>query len=332
MVREPWTMNGDKVRVLLDGRWPAFPVASTQQLDAAGLDERVLTAAVRAGTILRLRRGAYVRNADWKGAEPWTRDALRIQAHFLSTGGACRYSHISAARLHECHVWDAGPMIHVTTAYANSTKSAGTDVRTHRMDLQPVDVTTLWSMDGKEILATGIERTVLDCARILPLEQAAVIGDHALRKGAGIDSMRQLLDVGPVKRGNRRALDLLAALDGRSESVGETRTRLLLRSFDLHMFIPQFEIQTPSGQFRADFADPMTRIVIEFDGSGKYTDYRPTEEVLLAERRRENALIEEGWLVLRLEWKHLAYPAEVRRRLLAMMDRSRILRASGLAC
>ncbi|HAP91644.1 MAG TPA: hypothetical protein DEQ49_16525 [Arthrobacter bacterium] len=324
-------MNGDKIRALLDARWPAFPVVSSQQLDAAGVDERVLTAAVRSGILLRLRRGAYVRSADWKGAEPWTRDALQIQAHFLSTGGVARYSHVSAARLHECHVWDAGPLVHVTTDYANSVKSAGGDVRTHRLDLQAADLTTLWIMDGREILATGIERTVLDCARILPLEQAAVIGDHALRKGAGIDSMRRLLDGSPVKRGNRRALDLLAALDGRSESVGETRTRLLLRSFGFNMFIPQVELPTTSGHFRADFADPVSRIVIEFDGSGKYTDYRPTEEVLLAERRRENALIEEGWLVLRLEWKHLAYPAEVRRRLLAMMERSRILRGSRIA-
>lgn len=324
-------MNGDKIRVLLGACWPAFPIASTRQLDAAGLDERVLTTAVRSGILLRLRRGAYVRSADWKAAEPWTKDALRIQAHFLSTGGLARYSHVSAARLHGCHVWDAGPLVHVTTTYANSVKSAGTDVRTHRMDLQPADTTTLWSVDGNEILATGIERTVLDCARILPLEQAAVIGDHALRKGAGIESMRQRLDGSPVKRGNRRVLDLLAVLDERSESVGETRTRLLLRSYGLNMFIPQFEIQTQGGRFRADFADPITRIVIEFDGSGKYTDYRPTEEVLLAERRRENALIEEGWLVLRLEWRHLAYPAEVGRRLSAMMDRSMILRASGLA-
>jgi hypothetical protein len=66
-------------------------------------------------------------------------------------------------------------------------------------------------------------------------------------------------------------------------------------------------------------------MVIEFDGSGKYTDYKPTDEVLLAERRRENALIEEGWLMLRLEWKHLTRPGELRRRLAAMMDRSRIL-------
>lgn len=318
-------MNSDKLCVLLDARWPEFPVASTQQLGSAGLEERVLTAAVRSGSLMRLRRGAYVRSSDWEAAEPWTRDALKIHAHFLSTGGLSRYSHVSAARLHQCHVWNAGPLIHVTTDYANSRKSSGEDVRTHRMALQPADLSTMRSPDGREILTTSIERTVLDCARILPMDQAAVIGDHALTKGARMDTMRHLLDESPVKRGSRRARDLLAVLDGRSESVGETRTRLLLRSFGLTTFIPQFEIPTTRGRFRADFADPGSRVVIEFDGRGKYTEYKPADVVLLAERRRENALLEEGWLVLRLEWSHLARPAEVRRRLAATMDRSRRL-------
>jgi very-short-patch-repair endonuclease len=316
-------MNSDKLCVLLDARWPAFPVASTRQLGSAGLEERVLTAAVRAGLLMRLRRGAYVRSSDWNVAAPWTRDALKIHAHFLSTGGFSRYSHVSAARLHKCHVWKAGPLVHVTTDYANTRKSSGADVRTHRMVLQPADLSTLRSPDGREILTTSIERTVLDCARILPMEQAAVIGDHALSKGARIDIMRELLEESPVKRGSRRARDLLAVLDGRSESVGETRTRLLLRACGLTMFIPQFEILTVRGRFRADFADPDSRVVIEFDGRGKYTDYKPADVVLLTERSRENALIEEGWLVLRLEWAHLAHPAEVRRRIAATMDRGR---------
>jgi very-short-patch-repair endonuclease len=319
-------MSTGPLQALVDARWPSAPVASTLQLETAGLGDRVRTAAVRSGILLRLRRGAYVRSSFWHGAQPWARDAVLIQAHYVSTGGAARYSHVSAARLHECRVWDVGPLIHVTTGYANSSTSAGHDVRTHRAVLAPSELATLWTVDGREILTTTIERTVLDCARTLPLEQAAVIGDHALHKGARIEDMRRLLDQSPAKRGSRRAMDLLDVLDGRSESVGETRTRLLLRTFGLLMFIPQFEIRTPIGRFRADFADPGTRVVIEFDGSGKYTDYKPTEEVLLAERRRENALMEEGWLVLRLEWRHLACPAEVRRRLLATMDRSRILR------
>jgi very-short-patch-repair endonuclease len=311
-------MNGDKMRALVDARWPALPVASTRQLAAAGLEERVLTAAVRSGVLLRLRRGAYVRSSYWKGVKPWARDTLQIQAHFESTGGLSRYSHVSAARLHECHVWDAGPLVHVTTDYANSLKSAGSDVRTHRLTLDEGELSTLWTMDGREILVTSLERTVLDCARILTLEQAAVIGDHALRKGAGLDRMRRLLDESPVKRGSRRAGVLLDVLDCRSESAGETRTRLLLRSFGMQSFVPQVQIPTRSGLFRADFADAAAKIVIEFDGKGKYTDYKPTDEAILAERRRENALVEAGWLVLRIEWEHLARPAELRRRLLAM--------------
>lgn len=320
-------MNVDKIRAVVDARWPAVPVASTRQLAAAGLEERVLTAAVRNGILLRLRRGAYVRSAEWNAIKPWARDTLRIRAHFESTGGLSRYSHVSAARLHECHVWHAGPLVHVTTDYANSLKSAGSDVRTHRMALDAGEFTTLRTTDGREILVTSLERTVLDCARILTLEQAAVIGDHALRKGAGLERMRLLLDQSPVKRGGRRALAMLDVLDGRSESAGETRTRLLLQSCGMKGFIPQLQIPTRSGLFRADFADPAAKIVIEFDGTGKYTDYKPTEEVLLAERRRENALVEGGWLVLRLEWKHLAQPNEVKRRLLAMMDRSRKMSA-----
>lgn len=323
MADHSWTMKPDKIRELLDERWPEFPVAATQQLSRAGLEDRILTAAVRTGLVIRLRRGAYVRSTYWHGLKPWVRDGLLVHAHHLSTGGASRYSHVSAARLHECQVWGAGPRVHVTTGYANSRKSAGEDVRTHRARLGSTDLTSFLTSDGREILATSLARTVLDCARTLPLEQAAVIGDHALRKGADLPTLRRLLDEGPEKRGSRRARLLLDSLDGRSESAGETRTRLLLHSLGRRNFTPQVEILTSVGLFRADFADPGSKIIIEFDGAGKYTDYRSTDEVLLAERRRETALIEEGWLVLRLVWTHLDRPAELNRRIQAMAERSR---------
>lgn len=316
-------MSAEKLLAIVDRHWPAGPIACTSQLAACGLEERVLTAAVRNGVLLRLRRGAYARSSEWNALKPWDRDRLLVWAHFESTGGTAIYSHVSAARLHQCHVWDAGRLVHVTTGYANSRTSAGIDVRTHRLPLADGDTTTLLLKDGRQVCLTSLERTVLDCARILPLEQAAVIGDHALNKGAGLDHMQRLLAQSPVKRGARRAALLLDGLDGRSESAGETRTRLLLRSFGLDAFVPQVPIATGQGQFRADFADPQMRLVIEFDGRGKYSDYRPTAEVLLAERARENALIEAGWLVLRVDWHQLARPDELRRRVLTVMARSR---------
>lgn len=312
-------MKADAVRALVDDRWPERAVASTSQLAAAGLDDRLLTAAVKSGALLRLRRGAYVRAAYWNRIKPWDRDQLRIMAHFESTSGLARYSHVSAARLHGFHVWNAGSLVHVTTQYSNSSASAGKDVQTHRLPLPEIECTSLWMPDGQEIMTTAVERTVLDCARILPLDKAAVIGDHALHKGASMASMRRLLEESPVTRGGRRALDLLDVLDGRSESAGETRTRLLLHSFGLGTFKPQVEIMTTEGLFRADFADAEARVAIEFDGAVKYMDHKPTQEVLLAERWRENALVEAGWRVFRLQWNHLDRPGELRARLAAFL-------------
>lgn len=62
-------------------------------------------------------------------------------------------------------------------------------------------------------------------------------------------------------------------------------------------------------------------IIIEFDGAAKYTDYRPAEDVLIAERRRENALQELGWAFFRINWKHLDRPGELRQRLFAFLAR-----------
>ena len=87
----------------------------------------------------------------------------------------------------------------------------------------------------------------------------------------------------------------------------------------MYGFQPQYELPTGSGLFRADFADPDRRIIIEFDGKAKYSDYGPTDQVLLVERSRENALVEAGWIVLRGKWQHLDTPVQLRRRLMATL-------------
>jgi hypothetical protein len=246
----------------------------------------MLTTAVRDGVLLRLRRGAYVRSSQWNQSKPWERDSLHIDAHYESTGGTACYSHTSAARLQSCQVWNCGPLVHVTTGYSNSSSSTGADVRTHRLPLDASEIQILRTSDGRDIRVTSLELTVIDCARILRPDAAAGIGHAALRKGADLATMRRMLEECPVKRGSRRAAAVLDTLDGRAESAGETRTRLLLRSFGVVGFQPQYELPTRSGLFRADFADPARRVIIEFDGKTKYADYAPTGQVLLAERSR----------------------------------------------
>ena len=60
-----------------------------------------------------------------------------------------------------------------------------------------------------------------------------------------------------------------------------------------------------AGRHRLDFAWKEEKVALEFDGKIKYFDYSPTAEVLFEERRREKALVEEGWRFVRVEWKDL---------------------------
>jgi hypothetical protein len=78
-------------------------------------------------------------------------------------------------------------------------------VKTHLFALGDSDVGTLQLADGREIYVTSLERTVLDCARLLRLNEAAIIGDHALRKGADLPSLEfdgkgKYSDFGPPTR------------------------------------------------------------------------------------------------------------------------------------
>ncbi|WP_415854864.1 hypothetical protein [Sinomonas sp. G460-2] len=78
--------------------------------------------------------------------------------------------------------------------------------------------------------------------------------------------------------------------------------------------VAQLELQTPAGLYRADLAWPELMVIIEFDGDGKYRNHGPAADVLLAERRRESLLMEQGWVLVRLRWSDLDRPEEVLRR------------------
>lgn len=267
-----------------------------------------------------------MRRGLWLSLHPWERDRLRIEAHRLATGGRSVYSHVSAARLWGCSTWDSDERVHLTVPYSVSRASHGPDVMPHSLPLSDDDVADVRLSSGHVARATTLERTVSDCARTSDLERAAIIGDHALRLGASIEGIRAAAERTGSLRGSRRLEDLLGVLDSRSESPGETRTRLALMAAGLPVPELQHEIPTAAGLFRADFAWPDVMVILEFDGEAKYFDYRPTPAVLLAERRRENALIEEGWTLVRARWAELAVPGAIPARVLAAFDRARRLR------
>ena len=314
-------MQRRKLEAQIVTHWPDTVIATTSDLALKGLSDRVLTLGVRSGTLIRLRRGAFIRTRDWRQQKPWEQELLRIQAHHSNVSRISVYSHASAARLHGCSPWDGGSSVHVTMPFSPAQASSGEDVTAHGGLLEPSEIVELQASWPRPVRVTSLERTVVDCARTMDLERAVVIADQALRRGANQLLLQAYVDSGRITRGVRRVRRVLEAMDARSESVGETRTRILLSRLGIRGAVLQLDVDTPLGRYRGDFGWKDHRVILEFDGRAKYFDYAPTDEVLFNERRREKSLVDSGWEVVRIDWEQLSRPWEVERKLKAALER-----------
>jgi very-short-patch-repair endonuclease len=95
--------------------------------------------------------------------------------------------------------------------------------------------------------------------------------------------------------------------DARAESPGETLVRLAILRAGLPEPELQIDVTTPSGTFRLDLGWSRFMLAIEFDGFVKYANPNAgtAAEALFAEKRRQDALEEAGWKVLRFTWPDL---------------------------
>ena len=89
---------------------------------------------------------------------------------------------------------------------------------------------------------------------------------------------------------------------------------------------PQLQVTTRLGTRWADFRIDGTTVLLEFDGRIKYTDPQRAGIVLWQEKRRQDALEDEGWTVVRVTWADLDDPAALWGRIRAAIARSRARR------
>lgn len=293
-------MTGKKQRELPAG----MNLWRTNELESAGFSARTIAALVRSGELVRLRRGCYIRGSTWVAQKPVVRSRQLIAAHAhgtLSTSeGRMVYSHTSAARLHRLFLWNVDNRVHITQAKTPSRVSHGRDVVPHTGSLKADELVTV---DG--LPCTSLERTVVDCCLMLSYGQALIIMDHALRLGA---STGKLWEMCRSLAGRKGVLTLRRALenaDAKSESPGETLTRDILQRLGIETPELQVAVATSEGLYRIDLAWRKKMVALEFDGKVKYFDYAPTDEVIYRERQREKALMEQGWLFIRIQWRDL---------------------------
>ena len=290
----------------------------TSQLNDRFGSSKICERLLRNGVVVRIRRGAYYDATAWAGLSAEDQHLMILAAHHEDAARRqdplFNYSHTSAARLHGLHLWNADGTIHVTMPKCPGRSGRADDVQVHSGTLPPPEQCIL-----RGLPATTLERTLVDSARVLRRGQAQILMDHGLRLGADRQRVVDLLADAEGKRGVRVARAAWELASELSESPGESLLRYLLSLMPFEMPQQQVEVVTQRGRYRLDFAWVKLKVGLEFDGDVKYFAYGPTAEALVRERKRERALIEEGWVLLRIEWRDLFDEAALRRRIAAAL-------------
>lgn len=302
---------------------PEIPLWRTIDLQRQGMDSRRITRLIDAGKILRVRRGCYVPAQAWNQLASEQQGLLSIVIHHHASlpyaSGTLVYSHTSAARLHGLRLWKADERIHLTQPFKASRGGNAADVVPHTAQLQPGTVTEKYGLP-----VSTLEQTVVDCSRTLRYESALIVAEHALLLGA---NRQVMLSAAHELRGHKNVGNtrlVLESASALSESAGETRTLDFLRRMRIPLPIQQVEVRTQHGLHRLDFAWEECKLALEFDGKTKYFDYGPTDEAIFQERRREKALMADGWTIVRIEWSDLAKEAALKRRILTALHSARL--------
>ena len=301
-----------------------------------GMDDDSLAAAVAAQTLLRVRPGVYTDAVGWAAAHTEERARLAASALIMACRGApLIFAHETAAALWGLPLYRR-TIRQVHVAQTKRTGRSTGPVARHRMELDASDI--LWLTPG--IGLTSLARTTYDLVRLLPVEAALCVADAALRRvslteGRVVDrdaadrlltDLRARVAAAVGRRGIRQARWLLPLADPRSESPGETVSRLYL--FEAGMPPRDIQCRVPSprgGYYEVDF--DLGDAWGEFDGVAKYRDASMTHgrsamEVLERQQAREDWIRRvTGKPVVRWTMADLESPAVLAQR----------LRAAGLA-
>jgi very-short-patch-repair endonuclease len=222
-------------------------------------------------------------------------DRSRVMAATLTAGPRALASHRTAAWLHGLVNHVGVPEVVVDSSYR--TDCGG--LRAHRV--RQVDEVDRCRVD--HIPTTGIPLTLLHLGAVWPFERVeSVTHDALIRKRLTASDLAFLLE-----RMGRRGRDGTASLraivrqsvpDARLESELERRLLDLIRVAGLPQPLLQYELATPVGPVRLDFAWPEIRLAPEADGRRWHADAQQVRH----DNRRSNAIQAAGWAHLRYGW------------------------------
>ncbi|MDF2093531.1 type IV toxin-antitoxin system AbiEi family antitoxin domain-containing protein [Knoellia sp. 3-2P3] len=293
-------------------------VFTTADATSCGVGDNALAALERSQEVVRIGPRAFVTATAWQQAStPEQRHRLRATAVLRSFGGRVVASHHSALAVHDLPFWQVSEsIVHVARRTGTTSRRRG-QLRIH--EAFPLDGLT--TVSGFEAVSPAL--AVVSTALVDGFEAGLAAADAALHRDvATLDELEHWVSRMPRRPGLATARQVLASVEPLTESVGETRTRLLLLAMaDLPEVQPQFPFTDGRGQVwaRADFLVG-DGLVVEFDGMKKYRaadggDPQAAQRIVEAEKRREDRIRALGYAVVRLTWDELARPALVMARI-----------------
>jgi len=265
-----------------------------------GIDAGELRRRTAAGECERLFRGWY---AVPPSTDPRSRHVLLTQAFVRAFAGRVCPSHHSLLALHGLPLWRADlEVVHLCRmADDHSRHRAGAIIHPNA---------------GRTVtLATAIVQTGLVNGPVDSLIAADAAVHRALTTpvalGAALGRFKRHPNIAAVRH-------IMADIDGRTESPGETRLRHLMGQLGIGV-TPQVSIADGPLTWRVDFLVDGTKVVLEFDGLVKYD----TGTALVEEKRREDRLRALGYEVVRIVWADLDRPEYVLQEVFRAIARAR---------
>ncbi len=267
---------------------------------------------VKAGELVKVRHGAYATEQP----DGFVAAHRQLIAATLPRCGDVCLSHASAALFHGLPSWSADlGRVQVT----KSRTSGGRRSKALHVHVAPLRLDEVVTIDGLPV--TSLARTAADCLRGYAYEKAVAIGDAALRAGMSRHELAESVEQARNRVGSPQARQLVGFVDGRSESVGESQSRILLCRIGLPPQDLQVQVWDTDGQLvaRTDFGWQRERTLGEFDGRIKYGRLRrpgeEPEDAVFREKVREDRIRDLGLEVVRWTWSDLQQPQALANRL-----------------
>ena len=260
---------------------------------------RAFRAAVRAGDVVRDAHGRY--------ALPVAEKALR-RANAL-TGIV---SHRTAALWWGWQVKSVPGAPDVTVRrHRKLAAGQGDGVTLHWADLRADEVVGL---------VTTVDRTLTDCLRSLPFDEALAVADSALRERSVSKTRLVQLAAGVRGPGARQARRVAREASPLAANPFESVLRAIALDVPGLHLEPQVVIADGDGAGRTDLADRTRRWVVEAESH----TWHSRRGALRRDCRRYTKLVLLGWRVMRFAWEDVMFhPDYVRDCLVAAADLSR---------